>query len=80
VPEALSDMDGLIDGTALVREETMIDAMKLVHRHLGLIAEPSGVVGLSAILEDPARFAGRRVATVLCGGNLTPEQVADWLG
>ncbi len=79
VPEALADMEGLVDGTALVREETMIDAMKLVHRHLGLVVEPSGVVGLSAILEDPDRFAGRHVATVLCGGNLTPEQVANWL-
>ncbi len=79
VPEALSDMEGLIDDTALVAEETMIRAMRLIYRHLGLVVEPSGVVGLSAILENPAAYAGQTAATVLCGGNLTPEQVAKWL-
>ena len=80
VPEALSDMEGLVDTTMLIAEQTMIEAMRLVHRHLGLVVEPSGVVGLSAIIENRDHFAGRRVASILCGGNLTPEQVADWLG
>jgi threonine dehydratase len=46
--------------------------MRLVHRHLGVVVEPSGAVGVAAILDDPKRFAGRRVATILCGGNLSP--------
>ena len=79
VPEALGDMEGLVDETLLVQEQTMIEAMRLVHRHLGLVVEPSGVVGLSAIIENPDRFAGKQVASILCGGNLTPEQVKTWL-
>jgi threonine dehydratase len=34
--------------------------------------EPAGAVGVAAILDDPKRFAGRRVATILSGGNLPP--------
>jgi threonine dehydratase len=28
-------------------------------------------VGVAAVLADPARYAGRRVATVLSGGNIS---------
>jgi threonine dehydratase len=35
--------------------------------------------GLSCYSENPVRFKGRIVATVLCGGNLTPQQVKEWL-
>jgi threonine dehydratase len=38
------------------------------------------VIGVAALLAEPARWRGRRVATVLCGGNLTPEQMTLWLG
>jgi threonine dehydratase len=36
-------------------------------------------VGVAAILEDRARFEGQLVATIICGGNLTPEQIGQWL-
>ncbi len=58
----------------------MIEAMRLAHRHLGLVLEPSGAAGIAAILENRARFVGQTVATILCGGNLTAEQMASWLG
>jgi threonine dehydratase len=55
-----------------VSEARIFEAMRLIHRHLGVAVEPSGAVGVAAILDDPQRFAGRRVATILCGGNLSP--------
>jgi threonine dehydratase len=64
----------------LVDDATMLRAMRLAHRHLGLVLEPSGAAGIAALLTYPGRFAGRTVAVVLCGGNLTPEQMATWLG
>jgi threonine dehydratase len=54
--------------------------MRLIHRHAGLVVEPAGAVGLAALLSAPQDFAGSNVATVLCGGNLTPDQVRSWLG
>ena len=52
--------------------------MRLVFAHAGLVVEPAGVVGVAAVLEYPA-LRTKRLATVLCGSNLTSEQVARWL-
>lgn len=79
IPEVLEDMHGTVDDAVSVADATIVQAMRLLHRHMGLVVEPSGAVGVAAILEDPARFQGQTVATVLCGGNLTPEQARDWL-
>lgn len=80
VPEALADLAGLIDDFVLVPDEVTIAAMQLLHRHAGVVAEPSGAVGLGALLQERERFQGQTVGTVICGGNLTPEQMGEWLG
>jgi threonine dehydratase len=54
--------------------------MRLLHRHAGLVAEPSGAVGLAGLIQNPARFRGQTVGTVICGGSLTPDQMRAWLG
>lgn len=79
VPEAVADMRGTVDDVLLVGDDTTITAMKLLHQHAGIVVEPSGAVGVAALLENRARFAGRLVATIICGGNLTPQQIAQWL-
>ena len=80
VAEAVADMTGTTDDVVLVSDATILQAMRLLHEDLGLVVEPSGAAGLAAILEDPARFRGQLVATVICGGNLTPRQMREWLG
>ena len=79
IREALADMNGLVDDGLTVAEDSIIKAMKLIHQHVGVISEPSGAVGVAALLEHPQRFTDQRVATVICGGNLTPEQMRLWL-
>ncbi|MEO5961573.1 MAG: pyridoxal-phosphate dependent enzyme [Opitutaceae bacterium] len=79
IPECVRDMNGVIDEGILVREESLLEAMRLAHRHLGLVLEPSGAAGLAALIENKGAFAGKSVAIILCGGNLTPEQMRDWL-
>jgi threonine dehydratase len=44
----------------------------------GLITEPAGIAGVSAILEH-AHLKKMRLTTILCGSNITPTQVNDWL-
>ena len=80
VPEAVADMRGIVDDVLLVEDAAMLDAIRLAHRHVGLVLEPSGAVGLAAALLFRDRFARQTVGTVLCGGNLTPEQMMVWLG
>lgn len=79
IREALEDMKTLVDDGLTVSEEGILQAMQLIHQHLGVVAEPSGAVGVAALLEHPQRFSGQRVATVICGGNLTLEQMRQWL-
>jgi threonine dehydratase len=79
VPEALQDLEPLVDAAWLVEDEAMIEAVRLAHRHLGLVLEPAGAAGLAACLCFGAELAGRTVATVLCGGNAEPEALRGWL-
>jgi threonine dehydratase len=79
IREAVDDMRGLVDDVHLVEDAAIIEAMRLIFRHAGLVTEPSGAAGIAALLSRPGDFKGRQVATILCGGNLTEEQVRAWL-
>ncbi len=78
-PQALDDMRGLVDDAVLVTEDAIVQGMRLLHRHVGIVAEPSGAVGVAAILEQHDRFRGQVVGTIICGGNLTVKQMEQWL-
>ena len=58
---------------------TILDGMRLLYGKAGLVVEPSAALGIAAILEDPARFAGKRVATIICGGNVVPDDFQRWV-
>ena len=58
------------DDVVDVAEQHLLQAIVLLHRHLGLVAEPAGAAGVAAVLAQPQRYAGRRVATIVCGANL----------
>lgn len=79
VRRALEDMRTLVDEALLVSEAAIIEAMRMVHRHVGVVVEPAGAVGVAALLEHAERFHGTTVGTILCGGNLTEEQMRAWL-
>jgi len=78
VPEAVNDLDGLIDDVVLVDDSHIISAMQLAFAHAGLVLEPSGAAGIAAVLADKSRFAGRRVAAILCGSNVSSDQLREW--
>jgi threonine dehydratase len=79
IPECVQDMEGVIEDGILVQDASLIEAMRHAHEHLGIVLEPSGAAGLAAILENRERFVDQSIAVVLCGGNLTPEQMKLWL-
>jgi threonine dehydratase len=80
VQYALDSMKATVDDVWTVREESIRAAMRFCHAHYGLVVEPAGAVGVAAALEYRGKLAGQSVATILCGGNLTPEQMRDYLG
>ena len=79
IPEVLDDLLVVLDDVILVREDSIKTGMRLIHEHAGLVVEPSAALGVAAVLEDPDRFAGRRVTTILCGSNVEPADFARWV-
>jgi threonine dehydratase len=79
IPEVLDDLLVVLDDVVLVSEDSIKAAMRAVYEHAGLVVEPSAALGIAALLEDPERFAGRRVATILCGSNVGPTDFARWV-
>ncbi len=73
IPEVLADMLETVDDALLVEEASIVEGMKLLYRHAGLIVEPAAALGIASILENPGRFRGQTVATILCGSNVGPE-------
>ena len=59
-------------------EGEIVDAMKLVWKHLRVVAEPSSAVPLAAILKNPDAFKGKRVGVVVTGGNVDLDKL-PWL-
>jgi threonine dehydratase len=78
IPEAVDDLQPLVDDVLLVEDRTTLRAMRLLQQHVGLVVEPAGAVGVAALTVHRDRFAGQRVATVLCGGNVTDQQFRQW--
>jgi threonine dehydratase len=79
IAEAVEDMRGLVDDVVLVEDVAIIRAMKMLFDKAGLIVEPSGAAGVAAVLADQAAFRGLHAATILCGSNLTQDQIREWL-
>lgn len=78
-PEALSNIVGIADDVVLVEDHMLKEAMRIAHRELGVVSEPAGGAGMAALLTHRDRFRGQMVGTILTGGNITVEQMCQWL-
>ena len=79
IPEVLDDLLVVLDDVVLVSEAAIIAGMQLLYGQAGLVVEPSAALGVAAVLEDPERFAGRRIATVICGSNVASSDFERWV-
>ena len=61
-----------VDDMVLVDEGDIEQAVLMLLEIEKTVVEGAGAAGLAALLKDPARFAGRKVGLVLCGGNIDP--------
>jgi threonine dehydratase len=73
IPGTVALLRHCCDDILAVEEAAIVQALRLAHRDLGLLLEPAGAAGIAAISADPGRFRGRRIATLLSGGNLSNE-------
>jgi threonine dehydratase len=64
-----------LDDFVLVSEAALRDATRTMIEKTRNLVELAGAAALAAVLADPGRFAGRAVAVVCSGGNISPAQL-----
>ena len=74
IPTAI--IQALVDDMLLVDEGDIEQAMVMLLEIEKTLVEGAGAAGLAALLKYPARFAGKKVGLVLCGGNIDPLLLA----
>jgi len=65
-----------LDDFVLISEDALRSANRLMIEKTRNLVEPAGAAALAAVLSAPGRFAGRTVAIVCSGGNISPAQLA----
>jgi len=63
----------------LVAERDLERAVAMLVSIEKSVVEGAGAAGLAAMLAEPARFAGKKVGTILCGGNIDTHLLANVL-
>jgi threonine dehydratase len=69
----------LADDIVLVPERAIEQAVAMLVGIEKSVVEGAGAAGLAAILDDHGRYKGKKVATVLCGGNIDTHLLATVL-
>jgi len=67
----------LVEDIILVPERAIERAVQVLIEEQRLVAEGAGAAGIAALIHAPERFAGHRVATVICGGNIDSRILAS---
>ncbi|NKC29445.1 threonine dehydratase [Falsiroseomonas selenitidurans] len=62
-----------------VTDEEVAAAIRAYWQDTHNLAEGAGAAPLAALLRERDRMAGRRVATILCGGNIDLDLFQDWV-
>ncbi len=74
IPQAI--IARLVDDLVLVDEGDIEQALVMLLEIEKTLVEGAGAAGLAALLKYPARFKGKKVGLVLCGGNIDPLLLA----
>ena len=69
----------LADEVVLVPERDLERAVAMLAGIEKTVVEGAGAAGLAAMLSDPGRYKGKKVATILCGGNIDTHLLANVL-
>ena len=72
-------IESLVDDILLVSEAELEKSVSLLLQIEKTVVEGAGAAGLAEVLAHPARFAGKKVGLVLCGGNIDTRLLANVL-
>jgi threonine dehydratase len=68
----------LVDEVVTVSDAEIVDAMTFLFDRMKLVVEPSGAVGIAALLNG--RVRGERIGVVISGGNVGAARFAELVG
>jgi threonine dehydratase len=68
-----------VDDVVLVEERDIERAVAMLAGLEKTVVEGAGAAGLAAMLSDPERYKGKKVGTLLCGGNIDTHLLANVL-
>jgi threo-3-hydroxy-L-aspartate ammonia-lyase len=70
----------LLDSVVTVSDDEILEAMAFLFDRMKLVVEPSGAVGVAALLNGRVEPSGRRVGVVISGGNVGAARFAALIG
>ncbi len=59
-----------VDDILTVKEQTIIDAMRMIWERMKIIVEPSSAVALASVIENKYLFRSKKIGIILSGGNI----------
>jgi threonine dehydratase len=68
-----------VSDVVTVPDAELIRAMRIVMERMKLMVEPTGVLGLAALLAGRVETRGRRIGVMLSGGNMDLASLAIWM-
>ena len=80
VPEALAIYGPGAERIVAVSDDQIAEAIRILFADTHNAAEGAGAAPLAALMAERERMAGRRVAVMLCGGNIDSDWFARVLG
>ncbi|MDA3781534.1 MAG: pyridoxal-phosphate dependent enzyme [Bacteroidales bacterium] len=59
-----------VDDILTVKEQTIIDAMRMIWERMKIIVEPSSAVALASVIDNKYLFRSKKIGIILSGGNV----------
>jgi threonine dehydratase len=67
-----------VDDMVTATDDELIEAVLFVLERLRLVAEPTGALGLAALLSGRVGRSARRIGVLISGGNIDLSMVSEW--
>jgi len=77
-PRTFAILRERVDRIALVSEEEIVQAMRLLWERMKIVVEPSGAVGAAVAVFRKKEWEGKRVGVILSGGNVQIGPLSHW--
>ncbi|KAA9166721.1 pyridoxal-phosphate dependent enzyme [Amycolatopsis acidicola] len=70
----------LVSEVVTVADEEIVDAMRFLFDRLKIVVEPSGAVGVAALLQGRISLPGTKIGVILSGGNVSVDRFRELVG